>query len=93
MQIKLNKHFLKDLQEVIDNYPAISRKISNLRDDIHIYWFSYQLFQKYDIKSLWDNFFRIKFIPIRIIVYISDDIVYFDQVFKRKWSSDYKFDR
>jgi len=91
MKIVVSPKFLKEYEDIVNNYPFIARKVISFKNDCRVFWFSHALFTKYDIKWLWEGFFRIKFPPLRIIVFVNDTVIAFEKIFKRKWHSDYDF--
>lgn len=90
-KVILSKDFAKNLEIYSWNKKSLALKVLELKNHLEIYWFDLWFFNQYDIKNLWDNYFRIKFIPYRIIIFIKDNKTFeFVELFKRKWKSDYK---
>lgn len=90
-KVILTKDFAQNLKIYCQNKKSLAQKVLDLKLYIENSWLDLNLFKKYDIKNLWNNYFRIKFIPYRIIVFIRDNNTFeFIEFFKRKWKSDYK---
>jgi mRNA-degrading endonuclease RelE of RelBE toxin-antitoxin system len=74
-----------------ENKKSLAKKVLNLKIHIENFWLDLDFFKQYDIKNLWNNYFRVKFIPYRLIIFIwENNIIEFVDFFKRKWKSDYK---
>lgn len=89
--VLITKEFSINLQKYSENKKVILKKIFELKNFIEENWLNFWFFNKYDVKNLWNGYFRIKFIPYRIILFVKNDNSYeFVDFFKRKWKSDYK---
>jgi len=89
-KVILTKDFAKNLKVYNDNKKVLVKKVIELKSHIENFWFDLDLFNKYDIKNLWNNYYRVKFIPYRVIIFIWNDYYELIELFKRKWKSDYK---
>ena len=87
----ITKDFVKSLQIYWITKKSLVLKVLEIKNHLENFWFDIQLFQQYDIKNLWNNYFRVKFIPYRIIIFMRDNNTFeFVELFKRKGKSDYK---
>ena len=90
MDIKFTKDFEESLEELLLINNSLSTKIEKIINDFKLYWFSFEIFQLYNLKKLNEFYFRLKIIPYRIIIKKELNIIVFDNIFKRKWKIDYK---
>ncbi len=87
----ITKDFAKSLQLYWATKKSLVLQVLEMKKHIESFGFDIQMFQQYDIKNLWNNYFRVKFVPYRVIVFMSDNNTFeFVELFKRKWKSDYK---
>lgn len=90
-KVLITQDFAKSLKMYSENKKSLIKKVLNMKNHIENSWLDLDFFKQYDIKNLWNNYFRVKFIPYRIIIFIwENNIVEFVDFFKRKWKSDYK---
>ena len=90
MKLKYTKEFLKNLEQILKNNKSFSNKIEKIIFNLKKNWLWLVNYQIYDIKKLTNMFFRLKIIPYRIILKKEWDVIIFDNIFIRKWKTDYK---
>lgn len=88
--IRFTKKFLYNLELYWNSKKSLVKQIYELRKFFEINWFAIELFKNYNVVPIWKDFFRVKFIPYRVILKVADDEIVFIDLFKRKWKSDYK---
>jgi mRNA-degrading endonuclease RelE of RelBE toxin-antitoxin system len=69
---------------------SLAKQVYDLKVFFEINWFSYKVFENYNIIQIKKDYFRVKFIPYRVILKIIDNEIIFLDLFKRKWKNDYK---
>lgn len=90
MEIFLTQEFKNNFLIYSRQKKSLVKKIKELKSEIELNWFNLSIFERYDVKSLGWGFFRIRFIPFRLVLKIENERVVFFDFFKRKWWSDYK---
>ena len=88
--ITSTKDFEKSLKLIKKTRKSIIVKIWEFYDYIYENWLDNNIYNRFDIKSLWDWYFRVKFIPFRIIIRHEKNKIIFKKLFKRKWKWDYR---
>jgi len=91
MKIIFSKEFYSNLENILKQNKSFSKKIEKIIYDFKKYWLWLETYQRYDLKKINNIFFRLKIIPYRIILKKnSSEKLIFDNIFLRKWKSDYK---
>jgi len=90
MEIKFTKKFFKNLENILQENKNLWVKIEKIIENFEKKWLEIENFQTYDLKKINLTFFRLKIIPFRIILKQDWNLLYFYDIFKRKWKSDYK---
>lgn len=90
MNLKFTKDFLNNLENILKANNSLWVKIETIISDFERNWLKIKNFEKYDLKKLNISFYRLKIIPYRIILKKEWNFLIFDNIFKRKWKSDYK---
>ncbi len=89
--IIITKEFAINLQKYSENKKTLLKKVLELKKYLENNWIDLEFFKNYDVKNLWNNYFRVKFIPYRVVLFVKDNNSFeFVEFFKRKWKPDYK---
>lgn len=90
--IRFEKHFLKQLNEILQNKKSFGRVVQQLINQLKQHAIGPETAKWYDIKKLSPQRYRIKIPPHRIILYYEETTkqIIFDAIFKRKGDNDYK---
>ncbi len=90
LKVTFTKEFLKNLELYSLSKESLAKQVYDLKVFFEINWFSYKVFENYNIIQIKKDYFRVKFIPYRVILKIIDNEIIFLDLFKRKWKNDYK---
>lgn len=90
--VTATQEFLKELKEIKQTRASIIDKIKKLDSFLSTNWVNHTIGNLFDIYPLKEGYFRIKFVPYRIIIFVDQEKkkVVFKKIFKRKGRSDYK---
>ncbi len=90
--VTATKSFMKEIKELKSVRPALLKKINDLDEYLILNGVDLKINKHFDVTSLWDDYFRAKFVPYRVIIQVKKEkkLIIFKKIFKRKWKHDYK---
>ena len=86
IEINYSDDFLENFELYWTTRKSLTKHIFSFSEYIEKRWFNMKVFNYFNIKSIWNKYFRVKFIPYRLIIKVIDsDNIDFIDLFKRKW--------